>query len=382
MFGYVVDCNESESKTNESLRENNSSKTGFQIGKKYILLDMGGGTVDIACHKVLEGGKVSEVAPPSGGDWGSTYIDDEFIKVLGHVLPKGWVDKIRKKESFLFMQLMDNFRYAKRLFYKIEGAKKKKKKKKKVTKKSTYHNVEIPVKLITLLDKMVEKDDKLSGEYDDFEEFMENSKYFEDSKYAPPPPSLPSTRIPLPHANVGKLSSSDEYLRMTHHVWFSMFNKVLDPIISHVSSLMKDYGPFDHLVMVGGMSESPYVQMKIKEAFLKNSKLSLFIPRRPILAVVRGAVLLAKNPNYIYSRRMRKTYGTRSGLPEEWCRKRGVSEEFIEKHKFFSKNANKHYVSGIFHRLLKKGDVVRVNEVSRPFILHSFESLYISNPCV
>ncbi len=163
------------------------------------------------------------------------------------------------------------------------------------------------------------------------------------------------------------------YLSITHHVWFNMFDEVLSPIISHVSSLIKEYGPFNHLVMVGGMSESRYVRIKIKESFVENSKISLFIPQRPILSVVKGAVLLAKNPNYIYSRRMKKTYGTLIGKSENTCRKLGINQEFIEKHKYFSKNQNKHYVSGIFDRLLKTGDVVRVNEVTCAFILRCLD---------
>ncbi len=166
-----------------------------------------------------------------------------------------------------------------------------------------------------------------------------------------------------------------ETLKITHHVWFTMFNNVVHPIISHVSSLMKTHGSFDYLILVGGMTESHYVRMKIEKEFSldnETSLVSLFIPIRPILAVVRGAVLLAKNPNYIYSRRMRKTYGTVVGRRIDLCRERGISEEFIEKNKFFSKNSNIHYVGGIITRLLKKGDVVRVNEVSWAVLFELF----------
>merc|ERR1719410_2082251 len=54
----------------------------FSKGQKYILIDAGGGTVDIAFHEILGDFGVKECHHPSGGPWGSCYIDDEFVKIL------------------------------------------------------------------------------------------------------------------------------------------------------------------------------------------------------------------------------------------------------------------------------------------------------------
>ena len=40
----------------------------FEKGDKYILLDIGGGTCDVACHEVIDEFAIAEVLHPSGTD--------------------------------------------------------------------------------------------------------------------------------------------------------------------------------------------------------------------------------------------------------------------------------------------------------------------------
>lgn len=51
-----------------------------RAGDKIMILDCGGGTVDIATHEVLFMNplRLKELLPPTGGAWGSTCVDDEF----------------------------------------------------------------------------------------------------------------------------------------------------------------------------------------------------------------------------------------------------------------------------------------------------------------
>ena len=50
-------------------------------GKNYLVVDIGGGTVDIASHKIV-GGRIEELAPPDGNFWGGTTVNGEFSKFL------------------------------------------------------------------------------------------------------------------------------------------------------------------------------------------------------------------------------------------------------------------------------------------------------------
>eukprot|EP01084_Bolivina_argentea_P221279 374812_1 len=70
-----IDDNKDEYKGNEIKQQ----ESDFQIGDEYILIDAGGGTVDVACHQVLGRFQVKEIFHPSGGKWGSCYIDDQYI---------------------------------------------------------------------------------------------------------------------------------------------------------------------------------------------------------------------------------------------------------------------------------------------------------------
>ena len=49
--------------------------------KNYLVVDIGGGTVDIASHKLV-GGRIEELAPPAGNFWGGTTVNEEFSKFL------------------------------------------------------------------------------------------------------------------------------------------------------------------------------------------------------------------------------------------------------------------------------------------------------------
>eukprot|EP01084_Bolivina_argentea_P258048 434876_1 len=54
----------------------NDNDLYIYISSKYVLTDAGSGTFDNM--------KVKEIFNPTGDAWGSTYIDDEFIKILNN----------------------------------------------------------------------------------------------------------------------------------------------------------------------------------------------------------------------------------------------------------------------------------------------------------
>ena len=49
--------------------------------ERYIVIDIGGGTVDIASHKIVEG-HIEEIDIPAGNFWGGTTVNEEFSKFL------------------------------------------------------------------------------------------------------------------------------------------------------------------------------------------------------------------------------------------------------------------------------------------------------------
>ncbi len=71
------------------------------------MVDCGGGTVDITSHVISAGGAgdfkplcLNELAPPVGGDWGSTKVDALFIeKFVRPLLGENLFDKFMRSGS-------------------------------------------------------------------------------------------------------------------------------------------------------------------------------------------------------------------------------------------------------------------------------------------
>ena len=51
--------------------------------KNYLLVDIGGGTVDISSHTIV-GDCTKEIAAPAGKFWGGTTVNEKFSEFLGH----------------------------------------------------------------------------------------------------------------------------------------------------------------------------------------------------------------------------------------------------------------------------------------------------------
>ncbi|KAK3099812.1 hypothetical protein FSP39_010132 [Pinctada imbricata] len=63
----------------------------FSPGSRYLVLDAGGGTIDITVHEVQPNGSLKELDRASGGAWGGIYVDRMFKEMLEDIVGKiGW----------------------------------------------------------------------------------------------------------------------------------------------------------------------------------------------------------------------------------------------------------------------------------------------------
>ncbi|ETO14011.1 hypothetical protein RFI_23357, partial [Reticulomyxa filosa] len=83
---------------------------------KYTLLDLRKGTADITCHQVLDEIHVLQIYPPSGGPWGSTYIDEAFWEMLCEIFGNEIMQEFTFKHPHEFIQLIEHFREVKYLY--------------------------------------------------------------------------------------------------------------------------------------------------------------------------------------------------------------------------------------------------------------------------
>lgn len=75
----------------------------------FTVLDCGGGTVDITCHRLrsVVPLRLEELAAPSGGDWGSTYVDAAFEQFLSQFV--GAPHFAVLKRSLAMLSIMDRW---------------------------------------------------------------------------------------------------------------------------------------------------------------------------------------------------------------------------------------------------------------------------------
>ncbi|XP_053396353.1 heat shock 70 kDa protein 12B-like [Mercenaria mercenaria] len=98
----------------EKLSSDKTTLSTFEVGKKYIVLDAGGGTVDITVHEVLSGGKLKELYKASGGNWGGTRVDQAFTDFLSNVAGSDVMSKFKDRHIEDYIDLLRHFEVKKR----------------------------------------------------------------------------------------------------------------------------------------------------------------------------------------------------------------------------------------------------------------------------
>ncbi|CAG8562945.1 7176_t:CDS:2 [Rhizophagus irregularis] len=90
--------------------ENNLKTYGLNIpGTTFMIVDCGGGTVDLTTRKVLKDGQLGEVTERAGDYCGSTFVDREFIKVLRKILGDDAIDLLRDKHYGQMQYMVQEF---------------------------------------------------------------------------------------------------------------------------------------------------------------------------------------------------------------------------------------------------------------------------------
>ncbi|KAI8510869.1 hypothetical protein Bbelb_117850 [Branchiostoma belcheri] len=83
-------------------------------GTRYMVVDCGGGTVDITVHEVRPDNRVKEVYAATGGAWGGTQVDEQFVALTEEVFDKSFIDDYRSSYPSEWQQWIDSFETKKR----------------------------------------------------------------------------------------------------------------------------------------------------------------------------------------------------------------------------------------------------------------------------
>ncbi|XP_069110217.1 heat shock 70 kDa protein 12B-like, partial [Argopecten irradians] len=87
---------------------------GFTSGSKYVVLDAGGGTIDIMIHQVQRDGSLKEIHKANGRDWGGTKVDNSFQLLLSGIIGNGAFHRFMENNKADMVDFLRDFEVKKR----------------------------------------------------------------------------------------------------------------------------------------------------------------------------------------------------------------------------------------------------------------------------
>ncbi|KAH1168209.1 heat shock 70 kDa protein 12A [Mauremys mutica] len=308
----------------EHIRRNRQSRTflvenvigeiwsELEEGDRYIVVDSGGGTVDLTVHQIrLPEGHLKELYKATGGPYGSVGVDYEFEKLLCKIFGEDFIEQFKIKRPAAWVDLMIAFESRKRAA---------------APDRTNPLNITLPFSFI-----------------DYYKKFRGHS-----------------VEHALRKSNVDFVKwSSQGMLRMSPDAMNALFKPTIDQIIQHLSDLFEkpEVTNVKFLFLVGGFAEAPLLQQAVQNAF--GSKCRIIIPQDVGLTILKGAVLFGLDPAVIKVRRSPLTYGV------------GVLNRFVEgKHppeKLLVKDGTR-WCTDVFDKFISADQSVALGEtVSRSY---------------
>ena len=281
--------------------------------ERYMVVDIGGGTVDITVHD-NSSGKVSVILPPMGNTWGGTTINEALSMLLE--------DIVDDKQFFKFLR-------------------------------QEQEKAHLAITQLC------------------YQEFEDEKKRFGE-KYQKGSASSRDIVITLPQAfrnyympaklHEGAMKQGMEYnetdgtLRMSYSlVEQKIFQFTVDGILECVRAAFRELkNKINTVYLVGGFGGCKFVRQKIEEAIGGNFSTlydNVVCPQLSDLAVVHGAVMWRKDPTIIQSRAADATYGISVG----YSFNPSVHDEH---YKYFNEEGRLH-CSSIFKVFVLKGEMVK-----------------------
>lgn len=238
----------------------------FSSGSKYIVVDAGGGTIDITAHQVIEDGNVKELIKATGGDWGGTRVDGEYIDFIKCLIGETVTNDINKNEPNVFFEACREFESAKRTIK---------------PKSDIKFNVRIPSQIPETYEK------------------------------THPGKDLKSVKsVTTKSKKLIKISFTGDKLRLISNDAEDFFAKSVKEIIEHIRKIFqnKNGEGISTIILVGGYAESPILIEEIKSSF---PQMRTIIPKDAAWSVLRGSVIFGHDPSLIRQRRSKYSYGIR-----------------------------------------------------------------------
>ncbi|ETO09859.1 hypothetical protein RFI_27519 [Reticulomyxa filosa] len=89
----------------------------LQTGDCYMVMDLGAGTADMVCHAITGPLEVREMIASFGGPWGSSYIDQDIIKIFDEFFGEDNMQTFQKEHRSEYLELLFNIEKGKCCFF-------------------------------------------------------------------------------------------------------------------------------------------------------------------------------------------------------------------------------------------------------------------------
>lgn len=269
-----------------------------------------GGTIDITTHQVMEDGNVKELIKATGGNWGGTRVDEEYIDFVKCLIGETATQDIIKNAPNVFFEVCREFESAKRTIK---------------PKSDLKFNVRIPTQI--------------------GETYM-RTHHGKDLKSVESVTNKSKKQI--------KISFTGDRLRLASSDAEGFFAQSVQKIIEHLKKLFQQkHGKgISTIILVGGYAES----LILIEGIRSFSRMHTIIPQEAAWSVLRGAVIFGHDPSLIRQRRRKYTYG--------FCIYRKFDSAKHDERRKYEKNGEIR-CSGLFSKLVEADELVTVGEYQK-----------------
>ncbi len=280
-------------------------RASFGPGTRFMVVDCGGGTVDITAHEMAPGEGMKEVAAGTGGALGSSYVDKVFVESVLHAeLGAELLDAYREEEPLEFLEMMTDW-------------------------------------------------ERLKCNFDPRSVLGASCLPFRPRLYR-----MLSTRFPETYEKLMD-EGHDDGIYLEPAQVEAIFTPILDRIVEKVREELERMGEggCDVLYLVGGFATSPVLRRRIRGE-VESVVGKVVVPPLPGAAVVEGAVAFGLDPSLIRARRSRLTYGCGCEMPYE----PGKDHEI---RKVYAQELEEWFCDDRFRVYVQAGDVVEVDQCVR-----------------
>ncbi|XP_014882560.1 heat shock 70 kDa protein 12A-like [Poecilia latipinna] len=229
--------------------KHNAESLDQSAGTQYIVVDCGGGTIDITVHEVLGGGALKERHKVSGNNLGGQTVDRKFKQFLREIFTEGVWDEFEQNSLSAAQRMMYEFSYLKQVDKDVQ--------------------ISCPRAL-----------EKLAKDKSGTENFVKSE--------------------------LGA-SWDGDFIKISRDKMRSFYDESLKGITENLMEIFTSGLNIKYILLVGGYAQSKVLQQHITDQFGHQCK--VLCPFRAQEAILRGAVEFGRNPNIVASRKSSYTYG-------------------------------------------------------------------------